>query len=247
MKHGSWRCCILDRQLWLRKSITRVERWAVSGLLLEDGCVQQHAGCSLPVFHVRLKCLPPFLSASKISGWPAALLWALHLLSASTSMEAGETTRFSRYRWAACFVNEMARFWVFRDVTFASGMWADSVYELFTFSGTPWSTVVPDCFPHILLLYKTNLSTLNPFKPTELTHHVLTNCQHVSLIMLAILTMLQQLLQASICPWEPCHCWDCIATIISGMKASNVHSHNILNFGKTDLQNSIKPGLNRFF
>jgi hypothetical protein len=39
--------------------------------------------------------------------------------------------------------------------------------------------------PHNLLFYKTNLSTLNPCNSTELTMHVLTNCQHVSLIMLA--------------------------------------------------------------
>jgi hypothetical protein len=39
--------------------------------------------------------------------------------------------------------------------------------------------------PHNLLFYNTNLSTLNPCNSTELTLHVLTNCQHVSLIMLA--------------------------------------------------------------
>jgi hypothetical protein len=40
-------------------------------------------------------------------------------------------------RWAACFVNETARFCVFRDVNFASGMCADLAYALFTLSGTP--------------------------------------------------------------------------------------------------------------
>jgi hypothetical protein len=39
--------------------------------------------------------------------------------------------------------------------------------------------------PHNLLFYNTNLSTLSPCNSTELTLHVLTNCQHVSLIMLA--------------------------------------------------------------
>ena len=39
--------------------------------------------------------------------------------------------------------------------------------------------------PHNLLFYNTNLSTLNPCNSTELTLHVLTNCQHVSLIMMA--------------------------------------------------------------
>ena len=39
--------------------------------------------------------------------------------------------------------------------------------------------------PHNLLFYNTNLSTLNQCNSTELTLHVLTNCQHVSLIMLA--------------------------------------------------------------
>jgi hypothetical protein len=39
--------------------------------------------------------------------------------------------------------------------------------------------------PHNLLFYNTNLSTLNLGNATELTLHVLTNCQHVSLIMLA--------------------------------------------------------------
>ncbi len=39
--------------------------------------------------------------------------------------------------------------------------------------------------PHNLLFYNTNLSTLNPFNSTESTLHVLTNCQHVSLIMMA--------------------------------------------------------------
>jgi hypothetical protein len=39
--------------------------------------------------------------------------------------------------------------------------------------------------PHNLLFYNTNLSTFNPCNSTELTLHVLTNCQHVSLIMMA--------------------------------------------------------------
>jgi hypothetical protein len=39
--------------------------------------------------------------------------------------------------------------------------------------------------PHNLLFYNTNLPTFNPCNSTELTLHVLTNCQHVSLIMLA--------------------------------------------------------------
>ncbi len=39
--------------------------------------------------------------------------------------------------------------------------------------------------PYNLLFYNTNLSTLNPCNSTELSLHVLTNCQHVSLIMMA--------------------------------------------------------------
>jgi hypothetical protein len=39
--------------------------------------------------------------------------------------------------------------------------------------------------PHNLLFYNTNLSTFNPCNSHELTLHVLTNCQHVSLIMMA--------------------------------------------------------------
>jgi hypothetical protein len=47
------------------------------------------------------------------------------------------------------------------------------------------TTVVPDCFlPSYPPVYNTNLSTLNPCNSTELTRHVLTNCQHVSLIMI---------------------------------------------------------------
>jgi hypothetical protein len=40
-------------------------------------------------------------------------------------------------------------------------------------------------WPQSLLFYDTNWSTLNPCNPTELTLHVIKNCQHVSLIMLA--------------------------------------------------------------
>jgi hypothetical protein len=39
--------------------------------------------------------------------------------------------------------------------------------------------------PHYLLFYNTNLSTLNPCNSTKSTLHVLTNCQQVSIIMMA--------------------------------------------------------------
>ena len=52
--------------------------------------------------------------------------------------------------------------------------------------------------PHNLLFYNTNLSTLNPCNSTELTLHVLTNCQHVSLIMLAKSNHVASVLVASI-------------------------------------------------
>ncbi len=39
--------------------------------------------------------------------------------------------------------------------------------------------------PHNLLFYNTNLNTFNPCNSTESTLQMLTNCQHVSLIMMA--------------------------------------------------------------
>ena len=63
-----------------------------------------------------------------------------------------------------------------------------------------------DFRPHNLLFYNTNLSTSNPCNSTELTLHVLTNCQHVSLIMLAKFNHVATVVAASICSSKRCHC-----------------------------------------
>ena len=104
--------------------------------------------------------------------------------------------------------------------------------------------------PHNLLFYNTNLSTFNPCNSTELTLHVLTNYQHVSLIMLAksghvatVVATVNSLVKLELeltfqCPYQ----WD------EGFECSlPQHPETLANFGKTVLQDSIKPGLNRFF
>jgi hypothetical protein len=101
--------------------------------------------------------------------------------------------------------------------------------------------------PYNLLFHNTNLSTLNPCNPTALTLHVQTNCQHVSLILLSKSNHVASVVASfnlpvgalSLLRLHCFHQWN------EGFEY--VHSHNILNFGKTDLQDSIKPGLNSFF
>jgi hypothetical protein len=110
--------------------------------------------------------------------------------------------RLSRVKYTSA-ENDARKFLWYSQGTAANGCCCSIIYIGTTVSYPALATLIPTCTvngelpvrklqlsrtafrPHNLLFYNTNLSTFYPCNSTELILHVLTNRQHVSLIMLA--------------------------------------------------------------